>query len=103
MEKSSISRRDFLKFTLASAGIVLTDVPAWIDKLKDDQFENLMEICTQFLETEQVLDILDAKLDLQGAIGECFSFLMQSGQDPESLLIEHAFLMRSQPGTLFKD
>ncbi|NCN24425.1 MAG: hypothetical protein COU65_03105 [Candidatus Pacebacteria bacterium CG10_big_fil_rev_8_21_14_0_10_42_12] len=88
-----ISRRDFLKLTLAAAGIALTaDLPTWIDSIKDIQFKNLIEICTDLLRPDQVLDILDADLDLQDAIGSCFTFLLENGEDPEEFLIEEGFL-----------
>ena len=88
-----ISRRNFLKLTLAAVGIVLTaDLPVWIESLENIQFKNLIEICTYLLRPDQVLDILDADLDLQDAIGSCFTFLLENGEDPEEFLIEEGFL-----------
>lgn len=92
----AISRKDFLMQELSQDGVALPDdLPTWIETLEDGEFKDLIEICTKLLEEDQVLDILDAKLDLQGAIGACFNFLIENGEDPEEILIEYGFLQIS--------
>lgn len=91
---NELSRRDFLKSVLAAtAGALLTsDLPKWIDTIKDEELEELVKICEKFLSKDQILDILDAELDAQDALGLCFTYLIECGEEPEDFLILQGFL-----------
>jgi hypothetical protein len=87
-----MSRRDFLKAALVAVGVVVTnELPAWVELDDDELFNELVEICTEQLEPEEVLDVLESE-DLQDALGAVFGFLIEKGIEPEAYLIMKDFL-----------
>ncbi len=87
-----ISRREFLKGALAAIGlVVVSQIPEWVCAIEDEEFDELIEISTQVLSHDEVLDVLDQE-DLEEALGLVFTMLLENGIEPEEYLIMQGFL-----------
>ncbi len=89
----TFSRRDFLKAALLTVGILtVSQIPDWVDSLETEKFDELIQICKEVLSPEEVLDVLDQE-DYQEALGLVYSFILNSGLDPDEYLISQDYII----------
>lgn len=85
-------RREFLKTALMAVGVLLIgDLPDWIELENDQEFKELVQICTEVLNEDELNDLLEVE-DFEQAMGLVFGLLLDKDIEPENYLILQDFL-----------